>query len=473
MSRLSSSLLTLEETHELSIDEVHDLFRRYVNPGQVDLIGGFSFGRDRITRAEGMWMETADGRRILDFTGGMGVLNHGHNHPRILAVRRAYAEARRMEVHKLYFSPYVAALAHNIAALLPADLDVSFFPNSGAEAVEGAIKLAHKAHDGRRRHLLHSGISFHGKLLVPGSISASPEVPFRFPSIADTAAYEFDDAGSVERLVSALRRDGSSDVFAIVVEPMSASSLRACSGEFLRRVRALCDAEQIALIFDEVYTGWAKCGDLFYFMRHGVVPDLLCFAKSLGGGKATLGGYVARAPLFRRAYGHLADAMLHTSTFNGFGEETATAIEAINILVEDDYVGRSKRIGAQLAAGLEALRRKHPSAITEVRGAGAHFGIILSAGPELLGRVLRAVPLRMFDEQFLLKLVSSAVMEHMYAEERVLTLFVVNREIPFLLSPSLIATEEEVELALRALDRTLERGLLWLVLDLIKKKLMP
>jgi Aminotransferase class-III len=85
-----------------------------------------------LTIAEGCWICTRDGRRILDFTGGVGVLNHGHNHPRILAVRKKFAEQRRMEVHKTYFSPYVAALSHNLAQLLPGDLSMSFFPNSGA-----------------------------------------------------------------------------------------------------------------------------------------------------------------------------------------------------------------------------------------------------------------------------------------------------------------------------------------------------
>ncbi len=136
-------LITVDDCERLSTSQVHELYRAHVNKSQVSLMTSFGFGRELVDHAEGSWIHTRDGRRILDFTGGVGVLNHGHNHPRILAARRRFQEQRRMEVHKTYFSPYIAALGHNLARLLPGDLNLSFFPNSGAEAVEGAVKLAY------------------------------------------------------------------------------------------------------------------------------------------------------------------------------------------------------------------------------------------------------------------------------------------------------------------------------------------
>jgi putrescine aminotransferase len=455
-------LLSAEECHRLDIAEVQDLYRRYVNPGQVDIFRMFTSGRELAERAEGAWIQTRSGRRVLDFTGGLGVLSHGHNHPRVLEVRRRYAAERRMEVHKLFLSPYIAGLSHNVAQLLPGDLEISFFPNSGAEAVEGAVKMAYKYHRGRRRFILHSDLSFHGKLLVSGSLSESPEVHFRFQKLPNAVPFEFDSLASVRALLEGLRRpDGSSDVYAVIVEPMSASTLRTCSAEFLGELRRLCSQEDVVLIFDEVYTGWAKCGELFYFMRHHVVPDLLTFGKAFGGGKATIAGYVARPPIFQRAYGSMADALLHTSTFNGFGEECATALEAVNIIVEDDYVGRARRIHQRLRPGLEALRQRHPEAIEEVRGAGALCGILLNAGPRLLRELLGRLPIPLLgDATFLQKLAASAVMEHLYAHYDVLTVFCVNREVPLLCSPPLIVNDEEIDLFLDALDRTLDQGLM-------------
>ncbi|MCP4229564.1 MAG: aminotransferase class III-fold pyridoxal phosphate-dependent enzyme, partial [bacterium] len=96
-----------------------------------------------MTKAEGMYIFTDDGRKVLDFTGGIGVLNHGHNHPRILAARRAFMDEKRAEVHKNFLSRYIAGLSHNIAALLPDELKISYFCNSGGEAAEGAVKLAY------------------------------------------------------------------------------------------------------------------------------------------------------------------------------------------------------------------------------------------------------------------------------------------------------------------------------------------
>ncbi|BCJ50811.1 hypothetical protein Asp14428_22860 [Actinoplanes sp. NBRC 14428] len=124
-------LFTLDEAESLDIDRVHALYRRHVNRSQVSLMTSFGFGRELVDRAEGAYLYQRDGRRILDLTGGVGVLNHGHNHPRILAARQRFAERQRMEVHKTYFSPYLAALSHNLAAVLPADLTMSFLPNSG------------------------------------------------------------------------------------------------------------------------------------------------------------------------------------------------------------------------------------------------------------------------------------------------------------------------------------------------------
>ena len=158
-----SDLISLDECEQLNVKQVHELYRKYISRSQVSLMTTFGFGRELVERAEGPYVYMRDGRKVLDFSGGVGVLNHGHNHPRILAARRRFAEAKRMEVHKAFFSPYLAALSHNVAQLLPGDLNISYFPNSGAEANEGAIKMAYKYHGGKRNTILRADISFHGK----------------------------------------------------------------------------------------------------------------------------------------------------------------------------------------------------------------------------------------------------------------------------------------------------------------------
>ncbi|MET9437108.1 aspartate aminotransferase family protein [Streptomyces sp. NPDC006551] len=466
-------LITLDQAEAMTTEQVHDLYRRFVSRSQVSLIGSFGFGRDLVDHAEGAWIHLRDGRRVLDFTGGVGVLSHGHNHPRILAARRRFQESRRMEVHKNYFSPYVAALSHNLAALLPGDLNISYFPNSGAEAVEGAVKLAYKYHRGRRGTVLHTDIAFHGKLLGAGSLTASPEIHFPYPQIPGTDTFAYDDLDS---FLLALDRhtwsSGESDVYAVVVEPFSASSLRACSAEFLRALRRICTERDIVLIFDEVYTGWGKTGALFHFMHHpGLVPDIVTTSKSFGGGKASISGYITREPIFRAAYDNLSDATLHSTTYYGFGEETATALEAVAIAVDEDFPGRARELGERLRTGLSEIADHHPRLVRRVEGKGALHGVFLTPGPHIPAKLREMLPTSVAkDPQAVSKLLTGAVVAALYRDHGILTFFGSNRAIALIVSPPLVARADEVDLFVKALDEVLDQGAARLLAGLVREK---
>jgi putrescine aminotransferase len=457
-------LLSLEEAEELDVGQVHELYRTYVNRSQVRLMTSFGFGRELVDHAEGAYVYTRDGRRILDFTGGVGVLNHGHNHPRILAARRRFQEQRRMEVHKTYFSPYLAALGHNLAAVLPGDLTRSFLPNSGAEAVEGAVKLAYKYHGGRRNLILRADGSFHGKLLGSGGLTGSAQNHFPFPTIPGIRTFGYDDIASVRRLLEESRDTrGRSDVYALLIEPFSASTMRRCSEEFLRELRALCTAEDVVLIFDEIYTGWGKTGSMFHFTRYeGLVPDVVTTSKSFGGGKSSISAYVAREPVFSKAYDNMTDAMMQSTstTYYGFGEETATAIEAIAVAVEDDYPARARALEAVLKPGLERLQKTYPDLISDVQGCGALFGVFLSGGPKLLDLVgkLPAGPMGK-DPLIRTKIITAAVIHTLYSRHDVYTYNTLNGRSPLVVSPPLVAGPDEAERFLQALDATLAEGM--------------
>lgn len=465
-----TDLITVEESEKLDIDQVHELYRRYVNKSQVSLMTSFGFGRELADRAEGAYIYERTGRRILDFTGGVGVLSHGHNHPRILAVRQRFAEQRRMEVHKTYFSPYVAALGHNLAQVLPGDLNLSFLPNSGAEAVEGAVKLAYKYHGGRRSTILRADISFHGKLLGSGGLTAGAQSHFAFPTIPGIATFTYGDLDSVRRLVAA-RRD---DVYALLIEPFSASTIRWCSEEFLRGLRDICTEQDIVLIFDEIYSGWGKTGSMFYFMRYdGLLPDVLTTSKTFGGGKSSISAYVAREKVFRKAYDNLNDALMTSTstTYYGFGEECATAIEAIAVAVDEDFPAKARAIGDQLGDGLRTLQAKYPEAISDVRGAGALWGVFIDGGPRLLDLVAKLVPVGLAkDPRFKAKLVTSSVINTLYRDHGVYTYYTLNGRNPLVFGPPLLVSAADVQYALDALDAALAQGLTRLVSRFLREK---
>ncbi|MCE7082163.1 aspartate aminotransferase family protein [Streptomyces sp. ST2-7A] len=457
-------LIGLDEAEAMDVDTVHDLYRTYINKSQVRLMTSFGFGRELVDRAEGAYIHTRDGRRILDFTGGVGVLNHGHNHPRVLAARQRFQERRRMEVHKTYFSPYLAALGHNLAQILPGDLNRSFLPNSGAEAVEGAVKLAYKYHGGTRRQVLRSDIAFHGKLLGSGGLTGSAQNHFDFPTIPGIRAFRYDDLDSVrEALAEARDAKGRSDVYALLIEPFSASTMRWCSEEFLRGVRELCAAEDIVLIFDEIYTGWGKTGSMFHFTRYeGLIPDIVTTSKSFGGGKSSISAFVARDALFRKAYDNMTDAMMQSTstTYYGFGEETATAIEAIAVAVEEDFPARARAIEEVLTPGLERIRKTYPDVVTDVAGAGALHGVFLSGGPkvlDLVGKLPVGGPAK--DPLLRTKIITAAVIDTLYRKHDIYAYYTLNGRSPLVVSPPLVAGREECERFLDALEATLAEGM--------------
>ena len=170
-------LIKLEQVEKLNIDDVKELYSNYVNPYQTKIFSNFSFGSELFDRSSGMYIQNNE-KKILDFTGGFGVLNHGHNHKRILDVRKKFIDESKLEVHKIVFSKYLAALSHNLSKLLDEKLNRTFLCNSGAEAVEGAMKLAFRAGK-NKKYILSSDKSYHGTLIGSGSISGSYKMIFK------------------------------------------------------------------------------------------------------------------------------------------------------------------------------------------------------------------------------------------------------------------------------------------------------
>lgn len=455
MSTDIRKLITLDEVNKLQIADVWKLYSDFISESQVALLGRFRAGRSLVRSAQGSSIFLDDGTAILDLTGGIGVLNHGHNHPEIIEARQEFSKSSRMEVHKNFLSPYLAALSHNMAQLLPSDLNISYFPNSGSEAVEGSVKMAYKFHNGDRKKILVSDLSFHGKLLGAGSLTRSPEQHFSFPKITGVVEYRFNDLDSVRSAVLAnLRPDGSSDIYALLVEPLNVSSMTSADGAFLEGLRNICDEFGIILIVDEVYSGWAKTGELFNFMRiPQFVPDIVVYAKSFGGGKASIAGYTAREKIARSAYDNLQDATLHSTTYNGFGEETATALKAVEIIVRDDYVAKSKEIGEEFWTGVRDLRSS--PMFEDISGSGALWGFHLRS-PQMaplirsLGRFYPDNLLK--DTGFLDKLVAASAVHFLLEKHNVLTYFGSNYRKPLIVSFPLVASSADVSKGIEALQ---------------------
>jgi putrescine aminotransferase len=395
-------------------DQTYNDYKSFVNPPLARVMK--LSGAPVAVRAHGTTIWDHAGKAYLDFAGGYGVFTLGHTHPRVVAAVREQLESIALS-GKTMFEPLVGRLARELAALAPGDLSISFFANSGAEAVEGALKLA-RAATGRAK-IVATRNGYHGKTM--GALSASGREAYRAPFgplLADVVHVPYGDAEALDSVLG--------DAAAFIVEPVQGEGGAVVPPlGYLRRARAACDARGALLIADEVQTGLGRCGYAFACERDGVVPDVVTLAKGLSGGVMPIGAYVARPGVWNAAYAQAP--LLHTSTFGGSPLACAAALAALEVLRDEDLVANARARGERLLAGAGAIANEYPSVVRGVRGLGLLVGVELQnegyAGtivPEMLKR-------------------------------GVTTAWTLNAQRVIRLEPPLIVTASEVETALEAL----------------------
>jgi putrescine aminotransferase len=365
-------------------DETYENYRDFVNPPLARVMK--LSGSPVAVSASGATIVDHTGKTYLDFAGGYGVFTLGHRHPRVVAAVRAQLDVIALSGRTM-FDPLLGRLARRLAELTPGDLRISFFCNSGAEAVEGALKLA-RAATGRAK-LVGTAGAFHGKTF--GALAVSGRDAFRAPFgplLADAVRVPF---GDLDALAAAV--DGAA---AVIVEPVQGEGgVNVPPPAYLPGVRELCNRAGAVFVADEVQTGLGRCGALFACDLAGVVPDVMTLAKGLSGGVMPIGAYVARPAVWNAAYAQAP--LLHTSTFGGSPLACAAALAALDVLVEDGLAANARARGAELLAGAREIARRYPAAIADVRGAGLLVGVELrnegyggTIIPELLKRGVTA-----------------------------------------------------------------------------------
>ena len=455
-----NKIFTLDEAEQLDNQKVKELYKKYINPYQTKIFSSFPFGEDKFIKAEGMYMYTENNKKILDFTGGLGVLGLGHNHPRILKVRQEYSQKKKMEVHKLVFSNYLAALSNNISTVVGNNLDKVFFCNSGAEAIEAAIKISSR-YNNKKKYILSSNKSYHGKLIGSGSISGSYQKKNKFPKMENVKFYNFNDINSLEKTIIDCNADGG--VYAIVIEVFSATLLENCSKEFISKLCELRKKYDFLIICDEVYSAWFKCGYFFYYKKFdNFVPDILVLSKSLGGGKSSIASIITRSNIYEKVYGSIENANLHTTTYNGFGEECATALEAINVMMEEKFHEKVIKIDQQIKKKLTELKDKYKDKITSIKGEGALWGIEFNSLINNIGEFSSLIPLEIVKNKtfFLKKILAASISAELYSKHNILSFISESENSNFLyVSPSLIVDKKEIDYFFESLDKVLQSGL--------------
>ena len=315
-----------------------------------------------IVRAEGAWLYTADGRRYLDFIAGIGVSALGHGHPAVLA---AIERQARRHLHVMVYGEYLiepqVELAARLAGLLPAPLSRVYFTNSGAEAIEGAVKAARKF-TGRRALAAFEG-AYHGDTIGALSLAGNPAWRRPFEPLLDSVRHlPFADPGALDAIDSSLA--------AVVIEPVQAEGgVRIPAIGFMRELRSRCDRAGALLVFDEVLTGLGRTGRLFALEHFGVVPDIVVLAKALGGG-LPLGAFVGSDDVI----GTLShDPPLgHITTFGGHPLSCAAGLAALDVITKEELSAHAVEKGAYLVRELRALAAPE---VAEVRAIGLLVGL--------------------------------------------------------------------------------------------------
>jgi acetylornithine/succinyldiaminopimelate/putrescine aminotransferase len=406
-----------------------------------------------------------DGRRILDFFGGFGSLAPGHNHPRILAARKTFQEEKRHEIAMAFMSQYAATLSHNLAAIAPSGMDIVFLTNCGSVANEAALKLAERCQGPERNKILHTSLSFHGKTRAALSVTDSEMYRAGFELLPNRARVPFGDADALRAI---LVSDPTIGTF-IVETVQGGAGIVVPPEDYFRQVRALCDEFDVLWLADEVQCGTGRTGRFFAFEHYGVAPDIITLAKSLGGGKAAIGAYIARSEIHKKAYGEPKNALIHgPATFSGMGEGCVTAIEALNVLYDEGLIDNASTQGTYLLERLHQLQHKYPKIIADVRGLGLMIGIEFADFSQTLPVGLRQV-VSLLDER-LKGSMCGFVGSLLLRDYDILVAFTEYNRNVIRLEPPLIVTREEVDHFVDSLDHLLAKGITGIVRRFIASK---
>ncbi len=351
------------EARDRLVRDTLERYRQYLNPGLARL---YRFGGTETVEweAEGCFVWDAHGRAYIDCACGPAIFNIGHRHPRVLAAVREQLDRIPMSVRTMPSAPQ-AELAERLAGAAPGDLQYSFFCNSGAEAVEGALKLARLATG--KPGFVAMRDAFHGKTF--GALSATGREHYRRPFeplVPGFTHVPFGDVDAIDRAIGP-------DTAAVIVEPVQGEAgVIVPPAGYLQDVRALCDRRGVLLIADEIQTGLGRTGRMFYVEHEGVTPDIMTVAKALGGGVIPIGAFIARPRLweeFRR------DPYLHTSTFGGNPLACRAGIATLEVLADERLADRAEALGARFMERLRAVQARHPAIIRDVRGRGLMIGV--------------------------------------------------------------------------------------------------
>lgn len=350
-------------------DTAQELAHRY----HVDLYGRYPI---TLVEGKGVYVTDSDGNEYIDALAGIAVNSLGHSHPRVVEAVQQQA-ARLMHISNFYYSEPQSKLVEKLAEV--SGLDQAFLCNSGAEAMEGSIKLARKYGFIREKKgtIISMKDCFHGRTL--GTIAMGKE---KYQKGFHPLPKGFEQVPVND--IEALKARADEATIAIVIEPVQGEGgVNPVQKEYLRQVRSLCDEYDILLILDEIQCGIARTGTMFAYQHYGVLPDIVASAKALGNG-FPVGAVVAKKEV-AEAFEHGE----HGTTYGGNPLASAAAYATLSVMQEENMPEQAAEKGAYFMGRLQSAAREH-EAIKEVRGRGLMIGVELNfEGGEVVKEMMR------------------------------------------------------------------------------------
>jgi putrescine aminotransferase len=437
------TVLDIDAVLKLSDIESSENHKKYGNSGLTSLLCMLGLDK-KFVRARGSYIWDEQGNRYLDFLSGYGALSLGHNHPRVLeAIKKVEDFPNILQVS---LNVLAGGLARNIAAITPGELQRTFFCNSGAEAVEGSLKLARAATG--KAGILYAENSFHGKSF--GALSVTGREKYRkpfLPLLPETGQVSFGDTAALEKCLM------NRDIAAFIVEPVQGEGgIIVPPAGYLSEVRQLCTKYDTLLILDEIQTGLGRTGKMFACNHENVTPDIMCLAKTLGGGVMPIGAFVTTNSIWEKAFGGMQKCTLHSSTFGGNSRACAAGIAAIQVLIEEKLADAAMEKGKYIMEKLASIKEKHKM-IKEVRGKGLLIGIEFEEATGGLLKTLSMGVVNALSKEYLASLVSGELAN----KHRVITAYTLNNPNVIRLEPPLNVSYEDIDYALKSLDEVLSR----------------
>jgi ornithine--oxo-acid transaminase len=432
----------LESLMEARRGQNYKLHQEYLNPQLARVLKTLGFDRF-YERGEGCYLIDRDGDRYLDFLSGFGVFALGRSHP---AVKRALHDALEMDLPNLVqldCALLPGLLAEALVGTLHDGLGRCFFSNSGAEAVETAIKFAKYA-TGRPR-VLYAEHAFHG--LTNGALSLNGGKEFREgfgPLLPGVDSVGF---GDLEALDRELRRG---DVAAFVVEIIQGKGVYMAPPEYWSAVERLCRQHHTLFVADEVQTGLGRTGKMWAHEHYGIEPDVVTVSKALSGGYVPVGATVCSPEIFDRVYSKMDRAVVHSSTFGRNQLAMVAGLATLQTLEDEAIVEHARAMGERFEEALTPLVERY-ELFHEVRGKGLMIGLVFGE-PSSLRLKSRWKML----ESARKGLFSQLVVGPLFNRHRILTQVAADGVNIVKLLPPLICGEEEIEYFVSALDDVLD-----------------